>query len=312
MITATCWRVPGDPWTCDLYERLGDVVAPGEPPRGAAGGRLVISDSKALYKSGAGVARLELGVLAAATNTGHSIDRWQTLFQSVAPGTLEAMSELPWYAKFGCQLPLHAEKPDVARAAERLSAQCGRAQIVVRSIRARVVFAPHFNALLSEHGSKATALSRVTIDLLTETLSSLDEPTLVICDKHGARNQYQRLLQSASEQRLVEVRRESRQRSIYGWGFAAAARGSAFLRSRGTVSPSGAGLDDVEVPSRVGDAGVQSILVRASSQSAPDRRLSSGCTTFSRGDSRRPRIARVWRPDALAGPLVNLQKQRAV
>ena len=55
--------------------------------------------------------------------------------------------------------------------------------------------------------------------LLGEVLGDcVGEPTLIICDKHGGRNFYNRFLQQQFPEFLVEVHHESRDESIYRWG----------------------------------------------------------------------------------------------
>ena len=43
------------------------------------------------------------------------------------------------------------------------------------------------------------------------------EPTWIVCDKHGGRNRYGPLLQQRFPETLIEVRQESRARSVYRW-----------------------------------------------------------------------------------------------
>src|SRR6185503_12684521 len=62
-------------------------------------------------------------------------------------------------------------------------------------------------------------LSMRTLELVQRIWESTDEPmTVVQCDKHGGRNNYVRILQTLFPEYLVEVRRESREASIYRWG----------------------------------------------------------------------------------------------
>lgn len=219
VITATCWHVPGDPWDLDLYRLLRGAVEPRVSLGMDSAGRFAIADSKVLYKSGGNLGRLELGVLATAAQIHGPIDRWRRLWTALCPGALEEMETLPWYAGVDVPLPVCVEPSRVARSSDRLSTGCLESGAGLESIRARAIFAPRFNELLGEHDSKASALSRLTIDLVAEILNELKrEPVLVICDKHGGRNRYQRLLQERFTDDLVEVRCEGRSRSVYAWG----------------------------------------------------------------------------------------------
>ena len=64
-----------------------------------------------------------------------------------------------------------------------------------------------------------SALSTVTLSLLADALAHCaGERVLAVCDKHGARNQYGRLLQQQFPDVLVEVHGEGAAESIYRWG----------------------------------------------------------------------------------------------
>ncbi len=219
VITATCWRVPGDPLCLDLYRELRSCVTAGGGSSIKSDERVPIADSKALYSPRTGPARLELGVLASLALVHGATDRWDQFWQELCPSDFDEMKKLPWYVGFDASLPLFVEPARVAKLSDRLSAGCLEAGIQLTSIRARAIFAPRFNELLNEHGSKALALSQLSIDLVGETLSDLaDEPALVICDKHGGRNHYQSLLQNRFTEDRVEVCSEGRRQSVYAWG----------------------------------------------------------------------------------------------
>ena len=62
-------------------------------------------------------------------------------------------------------------------------------------------------------------LSHLTLALAAELIGPLaDAPIAVVCDKHGGRNRYDRLLAEHFPDRLVEVYGEGRQASIYRFG----------------------------------------------------------------------------------------------
>ncbi|MGH7136049.1 MAG: hypothetical protein ACREHD_09935, partial [Pirellulales bacterium] len=75
VITATVWSVEGDPRKADLYKLLSKAVAK-TPAKGAkrsaatsgsrapAPRRVVLADSKVVYRPPEGIGALELGVLA--------------------------------------------------------------------------------------------------------------------------------------------------------------------------------------------------------------------------------------------------------
>ena len=86
-------------------------------------------------------------------------------------------------------------------------------------LRSRAVFPRQFNELIRRHGSKGAALSHLTLELISRVMETLVEaPISIICDKHGGRNRYARLLGEHFPDRLIEIYGEGRQRSVYRFG----------------------------------------------------------------------------------------------
>src|SRR5688500_18770960 len=107
VISATVWQAPGPASSCDLYQRLAKSVRPA--PGSARCRRLVWGDSKVLYQPKAGLALLERGLLAALSLLGPSPPDWKSLWEILAPEAPTEFEHLPWYAGFGCRLPLAVE-----------------------------------------------------------------------------------------------------------------------------------------------------------------------------------------------------------
>ncbi len=239
VISATVWSVPGDPQDVDLYKLLRKAVArapavrkPQSKVAVAAGrsseerrspsrrqpSRLVLADSKVLYKPPGGLAELELGVLAALSLAGASPQSWREVWRHLAPDAAHTLDEQPWHVDFERPLPLAADRPRVDRLAARLQAEAEQTGVRLLAVRSRAVFPDRWNDLTDQH-NKSTALSMLTLELLSEVLTALgDEPVAVICDKHGGRNFYQPLLQRHVTEHLVEVYGEGPKESIYRWG----------------------------------------------------------------------------------------------
>jgi hypothetical protein len=80
------------------------------------------------------------------------------------------------------------------------------------------VFPCEFNELVAA-SNKADALSRITLGLVGDALTSLPlGRTIVFCDKHGGRDYYLPLLQQQFPDNWIEVRRESGMASDYRFG----------------------------------------------------------------------------------------------
>jgi len=250
VISATVWRVPEGIRGDDLYRVLGSCVArsPGRVGQ-TMSTAVAIGDSKALYQPTAGLRHLERGVLAALAVVHRRPTTWRGVWHSLVSGearglrgegtgesaesspcTLTAhpsflaplpspLTTLPWYADYDGPIPLDADPAETESAAPMLSEGLAAAGVELLGIYSRPVFADEFNRLVDRYGSKGTALSQTTLELIGAMLEPLDEgPISIVCDKHGGRNRYHRLLAERFPERLIEIHGESRQRSVYRFG----------------------------------------------------------------------------------------------
>ncbi len=221
VIATSVWHVPCDPRECDLYELLRGVVTRSTHDVGAK--RLAIADSKILYKAGHGLAPLERNVLATIAAMKLNPATSRALWDTLDPWAWEQFDSLPWHDGHAAVLPLEADAAEVAGLGERVATHLQRAGVRLVAIAASAIFPARFNALVGQYGSKGEALSRATLQLLGRALEQCDaEPTLVVCDKHGGRGKYQRLLQAEFPDPLIEVVREGLLESVYRWGPASA------------------------------------------------------------------------------------------
>lgn len=217
VITATVWRIDGEFDDRELYELLADCVC--RAPNGPDDDRVVIADSKSLYKSKDEIGLLEHGVVAALRACGQSTAAWRDIWNVVAGMTSEQLTSIPWHFDYDEPLPLSCEQAKIEATVVRLLAGMAKAGIELVSIRSCAMFPAEFNELVGNCGNKATVLSMRTLELVRQALEDRRaEPAFVFCDKHGGRNHYVPVLQTLFPDYLVEVRRESRAESVYRWG----------------------------------------------------------------------------------------------
>lgn len=226
VVTVTVWEVPGSPRDFDLWAAMADIASqsPSKEPL-----KLQIADSKLVYSPGKGLAALEKSVLSALRLLGHS------------PATLGELSEdlksqatdfkfhisnfksqiLPWQTDRDMPLPTEIDTSLIGDIATKWLECCRRAGVTLKGIRSEIVQPERFNALVREYDNKALALSRISLNLLRSVWNPDDEqPTLVICDKHGGRNRYDDLLGEVLDDRMIFSVGESRERSVYRVGSA--------------------------------------------------------------------------------------------
>ena len=147
------------------------------------------------------------------------------------------LSSIPWYASFDRALPLSSSAADILAASSLFDGALSEAGIELVAMQARLLFPEQFNQRVESCGSKASALTLWTLELIEQIIAPLgDTGILMQCDKHGARNHYAPLLQHVFPEYLIEVREEAQLRSIYRWGPAArrvearfAAKGERFM-----------------------------------------------------------------------------------
>jgi ribonuclease HII len=220
VISATAWQVPEGVGSADLYRLLGTCIAP--TPAGAAGngsGCVAIADSKALYQPKGGLHHLERGLFAALGVLGRRPQTWQEVWDSLGTESAATRQALPWYADYDTPVPIDADRPEMNALADSLREGLAAAGVRLVDLRSKAIFPEEFNRLVERYESKGAALSHATIDLVAVLAAPIEEgPISIVCDKHGGRNRYQRLLADHFPEWLIEIHGESRARSVYRFG----------------------------------------------------------------------------------------------
>ena len=220
VISASVWEVPDEAEGEDLYRALADVVV-ARPHEAEDHGRrrVAIADSKVLYQSGKGLGHLEHGLLAALAVLDRRPTSWREVWEALTPEATPDREAIPWYAGYDSAVPLDADPAETEQAAAALRAGLLAAGVRLVELRSRVVLEPEFNRLVDHYGTKGEALSQMTLGLVAEVCRPLATGrTTVICDKHGGRNRYQRLLAEHFAEWLIEIYDEGRKRSVYRFG----------------------------------------------------------------------------------------------
>ncbi|HVU87723.1 MAG TPA: hypothetical protein VHD36_10410 [Pirellulales bacterium] len=222
VVAATVWEVPDDclePSDTNLYERLRHCVGR-RVKRGAKTlpRRVAIADSKALYSPADGISLLEQGVLVALATLDQRPATWHEAWDALCPQGTDGDTD-PWHADYEALLPLAAETKEIDRLTAKMRAGFDRSGIRLRAVAGRAVFPGQFNNLVEELGNKSTALSAITLELVSEMMAPLAGARVsVICDKHGGRDFYAPLVQHYFPEWLVEARCEGNLESRYVFG----------------------------------------------------------------------------------------------
>jgi hypothetical protein len=218
VISATLWQTPDRLREDDLYPALAGVVCRGSDPNPTLA-QVPMADSKLLYRPSGTLRSLECGVLTALRALGRRPANWREAWAQLAPHSVADLDRAPWYADFGLGLPLHHEAAALDRLAAVFLQGLRDAEVRLVNVRSVAVSPEQFNGGLDRWGNKATVLSTLTLDLINAILPAEDgQGVFVSCDKHGGRQRYAELLQSAFPEHLVEIHGECRSHSLYRWG----------------------------------------------------------------------------------------------
>ncbi len=220
VVTATVWETPDDATEDGLYTLLdGAVVPTAGQAAGSNGRRVAMADSKKLYQPGGGLRNLERGVLAALGTLGAEVDLWSEVWDALVPDSLATLARIPWYAQYDEPVPIDAPAGDLGALSAGLSAAFAVGGVRLRAIISEAVFPARFNELVVIHDTKGAALSHLSLRLAARATAELaGGPIAVVCDKHGGRNRYRRVVEEHFPDALVEIHGESRQRSVYRFG----------------------------------------------------------------------------------------------
>ena len=161
VVAATAWRLPDTmaPADTDLYQLLDSALTAAPDGR-----RLVVADSKQVYKPGQGLSALETTVLAVLPSRG--VVDYRGLVDALEADPIRARELLPWQEGFNPPLPCEACPNQVAGHAAAVAGGCRAAGVEPPVVMARMVFPAEFNGHIDHYGGKGAALSHVTLGLL--------------------------------------------------------------------------------------------------------------------------------------------------
>jgi hypothetical protein len=216
-------EVPGSPREFDLWAAMADVAqqAPTKEPL-----KLQVADSKQVYSPAKGLAALEKAVLSAlrlldcSPTTLKQLAHWlEAGEKSEVRNWISETDVTKTWLDRELALPTEVDASLIGDIATKWLECCDRSGVTLKAIRSEIVQPECFNALTRFADNKALALSRISLKLLRSVWNPDDEqPTLVICDKHGGRNRYDDLLAERLDDRMIFAVGESRERSVYRVG----------------------------------------------------------------------------------------------
>ena len=210
VVTVTSVERPAE--NADLYAMLSPAVASSRRTADAHSPKpLLIADSKAVYRPGAGLAELERGVISFLKATGLPGEVPATDLDLARAVSLDApdLDGLPWYGGAPEPLPVTADPQDIELAAAGLTGAFSSAGCRPPRVRSRVVTARELNGAVAHGLNKAELLVEVVAGLLAAVWPDQETPgeASILVDRLGGRKDYSGLLAKAF--RGAAVREES-------------------------------------------------------------------------------------------------------
>ena len=226
-VTGTLWE--NQSGQACIYDALEEVIKPA--PDRKSDNRLVVADSKVVYKSSGSIKNLETTVLSFLIAAGRRRAEGQgtsgidsddvprsveSLVRLVYPQSdWQLLSALPAYNFSAVELPLKADSDEICKNADRLLASMGAAEVDLLSIECLPVFPTEFNAGLKSFGNKATLLSNRTLEIVSRLKAMTDDDLEIVCDKHGGRSKYASLIKAHLTDQPICTGEETKQCSDY-------------------------------------------------------------------------------------------------
>ena len=226
-VTGTLWE--NQSGQACLYDALEEVIKPA--PDRKSDNRLVVADSKVVYKSSGSIKNLETTVLSflIALHRRHGEGQGAAKVESDGvPGSIEglvcmACPGIDWRCLKGLaaydfsdvKLPLKANSDEICDRANHLLVAMRAAEVDLQSIECRPVFPTEFNAGLSNFGNKATLLSNRTLEIVSRLKAMTNDDLEVVCDKHGGRSKYASLIKTHLTDQPICIGAETKDCSDY-------------------------------------------------------------------------------------------------
>ena len=191
VVSTAAFELPEEQADASLWKLLAPAVTQTVSKRRPA---IPIGDSKELYgglKGQAGVANLEMGVLAMLRSAGRRPRTLKELLGIISPDSAALVAQYPWYSHEDLALPHAASATSLSLLGNALAVAMEKAGVTLRLMRCQVLFEGEYNRIVSATRNKATTLFDTTCRLLTELWRRFAANNLRIhADHQGGRVNY--------------------------------------------------------------------------------------------------------------------------
>jgi len=214
VVAATAFRVARRVHEGLLWDVLQDALL---RAKAGAGDRLIIDDSKRVYRRRGDLKRLEEGVLSFCALV-HALPQSAEALFAALSADRDAGGDLPpWFAGIRrLDLPLASNLSAVRSKRDMLAAAAEQADILPHGFHTCVVLPEEFNKTVSRTGNKSFLLFQKCGVLLQKLWKKAGPGSaFVLVDKHGGRMRYRKLLCDAFPHCSCDILREAPEASVY-------------------------------------------------------------------------------------------------
>lgn len=213
VVTAAAHRVPDDAIDACLWKTLSAAYT---KRAGKTARKLVVTDSKKLYKSGHPITALERSLLVTLAAAGRTPQTLRALLKIVAPDAADALDRAPWYANRDLDLPLADDLGDIPTRANALARAMNQQNVELLGIYANPLTEYDFNDLVDRTRNKSTVLISTVFRVLGKVLAKTgNERARIYIDRLGGRTRYREPLMTAMPDYQLRIVEESETRSAY-------------------------------------------------------------------------------------------------
>lgn len=212
VVSAAAFRVPEARADACLWDVLRESCA-ARPAR--RDHRLVVGDSKQVYRGGDGLPLLERTALVMLEAAGYRPRRWSELLTTLAPGLFDALAHHPWYADGDLPLPVCDATGDIATRASALKSDCRAQQIEFLGAWSEPVLEREYNRIVAATDNKSSVVLQRVLRLVQTAVGLSCNCTKVAVDRLGGRTHYREALMGAFPDWCMHVLDERDECSAY-------------------------------------------------------------------------------------------------
>jgi len=213
VVSVSLFRTPDGREDGDLWRALSRSVSRG---LSRSSEKVVVADSKSVYKRSLGLRALERGVLSFVGLKRNVPESLREFLKTISHKADEGFRESPWYKGRDLPLPIESPECEIESSRQKIRKDIENRGYAFLGVRSIPVSVWRLNADLRRYRNKAYLLFRYTDGLvrwLREAYSG--ERLYVVADKQGGRTYYKMLLAAAYPEDRIETIEEGSLASTY-------------------------------------------------------------------------------------------------